>query len=166
MPVYTRPMTYSEYQELERTAQASFTQFIDIVNHVDDMPFVDKQTMVAVYKECYELFSHNCAMLESALDRINPAYAGMTEFRTCGERFYVKQGEWHDVEVGAMLRCDSYLHVKTQETHLISYVYQVGMKTGTIVLDGKLVFSGKVNSFNDLPKEGVNQLLIKIGVLV
>lgn len=167
MPIYTRPMTYPEYQELERTAQASFIQFIDIVNHVEDMPFADKQAMVAAYKECYELFSHNCAMLESALDRINPAYQGMTEFRTCGERFYVKQGEWHDVEIGAMLRHDSYLHVSTQETHTLEYTFHQGF--GVVKLDGAIVWGTAlgqaVNSFNDLPKEGANQLLIKIGVL-
>lgn len=169
MTVFTRPMTFPEYQELERTAQASFIQFIDIVNHDETVSFADKEAMVAAYKQCYEVFTHNCAMLQDSLDAINPAYQGMTEYRTCGERFYRKEGQWCDLPSGAMKRIDFYLHVKTQITRAISYTYLPSTKQGLIVLDNMLVWGNKlghkVNSFNELPPLGINELLIKLGVL-
>lgn len=169
MVVYTRPMTYPEYQELERTAQASFIQFIDIINHEDSVSFADKEAMVVAYKKCYELFNHNCAMLQDTLDRINPAYQGMTEFRTCGERFYRKEGEWQDTWDNRLSRLDTYLHVGSQVTYMLAYNFNESTKLGAIFLDGAVVWGAvlgqKVNSYHELPALGVNQLLIKLGLL-
>ncbi len=146
-----------------------FRAVMTVIVHEDSVPFADKVAMVENYKQICPLYKHDATCLQNALDRINPAYTGMGEFRSCGERFYRTEGEWKDIGQGALSREDSYLHVATQKTHTLSYAYHAGMGVGTIILDGAIVWGTalgqKVNTYHELPALGVNKLLDKLGVL-
>lgn len=146
-----------------------FRAVMTTITQEDSVSFADKVSMAENYMQVCK-WDYDKMRLQDALDWINPAYAGMTGFRTCGERFYRKEGQWVDFTNDTMKRLDIYLHVATQTTHTLEYVfYGKDSADNAVFLDADVadgyLWNGKVPSFNQLPEIGINQLLIKIGAL-
>jgi hypothetical protein len=142
-------------------AAECLTFCMDTINHDDSVSFADKAAMVENYKAFFPLWPHNILMMQDALDRINPAYAGLGKWVISKIPFYVKKGVWRDCADNSQLREDVYLHVASQVTYRIEY--SVVGNRGLIKINDTVVYAGAIYTKHELNDHAVDILLVKVG---
>lgn len=143
-------------------AEEMFKATMNFINH-SDSSFEDKQEWAFAYIQAFALWRYNAHMIQDALESANPAYEGMTQYRTCGMRFFMKRGALQACPDNALYQEDVYLNIATGIKHTLAY--SVTAIRATIALDGAIVWTGKAEKVADLYSRGENLLLVKLGAI-